>query len=1134
MSAPHKNESRQIRVFVSSTFRDMQEERDELVLQIFPQLRRLCEERGVTWGEVDLRWGITEEQAEHGKVLPICLEEIKRCRPYFIGLLGERYGWVPDLIPKDVIDSNSWLQKYIDSDEKKSVTELEILHGVLNDPEMADHAFFYFRDPKFVDSVDEDKKNIFLSENAESETKLQQLKDRIHQEYNVGNLLYEPRENYENATDLGAQILEDFTALIDTLYPEGEKPSPLERERMDHETFARSRSSVYIGRQEYFDELDAHVASDNPPLVVLGESGSGKSALLSNWAIRYHEQHPEDFLLLHFIGGSPDSTDATRMLRRIMLELKEKFNLSDDVPTKPEQIREQFPDWLTKTAGQGRIILVLDALNQLEDIDNAPDLGWLPRVFPKHCRVILSTLPGRSLKAVTSRGWLERTSALEVKPLNVKEKRKLIHDYLAQFSHDLGSERTKKLEEAGQTSNPLYLRVLLDELRVFGIHEKLNERIDWYLEANNPYELYKKVIIRWEDAYEGDTDLVGDALSLLWSARRGLSETELLEALGKVDRPFARALFSPLYLAMSDSLINRSGLLTFAHDFLRQAVEESYIPSTLHRQNFHKRLVEYFQRQKGWSERKLDELPWQLSNALEWQQLHDVLTEEACFLGLYERNEYELLGYWLLLEPQFDMGKSYTAVFKHWEQLGKSDSDLSFVANHLGLFLFTSARYSAAEPLMKRALSIDETIFGSDHPDVAINLINLAAFFETMDRFEEAESHLRRALSINEVSFGKDHLNVAINLSNLAQILQDTNRLKEAEPLMIRVITIFEKLNGPNHPNTAIAFNNLAELFRSTNHLAEAELLYSQALSIDEAFYGPDHPDVAIDLSNLGELFRMTNRLVEAELLIKRALSIDEASYGPDHPKIAIRLNNLAQLLQATSRFEEAEPLMRHALEIDEASFGSEHSNVAIRLNNLARLLQDTNRLEEAEPLMRRALAIDESSYGLNHPSVATSLNNLALLLQDSDNLEDAESLYCRALAIDEDFFGPDHPKVAIRLNNLATLYLAANRLVKAEHMMLRALKINETFLGKDHPDVAFDLNNLATLFRSTNRLKEAKILMERVIKIFVLFRNDKGHEHPYYKDSLNNFGSLLTNMGLREKLILKKMKKLGVDINSI
>src|SRR5664280_1423118 len=139
-------QERVIRVFVSSTFRDMQEEREELVKRVFPQLRKLCESRGATWGEVDLRWGITDEQKAEGKVLPICLSEIKRCRPYFIGLLGERYGYIPDEIPQELIEQEDWLSEH----RQHSVTELEILHGVLNRPEMAEHAFFYFRDPDYI------------------------------------------------------------------------------------------------------------------------------------------------------------------------------------------------------------------------------------------------------------------------------------------------------------------------------------------------------------------------------------------------------------------------------------------------------------------------------------------------------------------------------------------------------------------------------------------------------------------------------------------------------------------------------------------------------------------------------------------------------------------------------------------------------------------------------------------------------------------------------------------------------------------------------------------------------------------------------------------------------------------------
>ena len=43
------DQPRAIRVFVSSTFRDMRAEREELVGRVFPAIRRLCASRGVTF-----------------------------------------------------------------------------------------------------------------------------------------------------------------------------------------------------------------------------------------------------------------------------------------------------------------------------------------------------------------------------------------------------------------------------------------------------------------------------------------------------------------------------------------------------------------------------------------------------------------------------------------------------------------------------------------------------------------------------------------------------------------------------------------------------------------------------------------------------------------------------------------------------------------------------------------------------------------------------------------------------------------------------------------------------------------------------------------------------------------------------
>ena len=98
---------RVVRIFLSSTFRDFGEERDLLVRRVFPLLRTKLQSRFVDLVDVDLRWGITEEEAEHGEVLPICLSEIDRARPFFIGFLGERYGWVPppDAFPTYVLES---------------------------------------------------------------------------------------------------------------------------------------------------------------------------------------------------------------------------------------------------------------------------------------------------------------------------------------------------------------------------------------------------------------------------------------------------------------------------------------------------------------------------------------------------------------------------------------------------------------------------------------------------------------------------------------------------------------------------------------------------------------------------------------------------------------------------------------------------------------------------------------------------------------------------------------------------------------------------------------------------------------------------------------------------------------------
>lgn len=68
---------REMRIFISSTFRDMQKIRDVIMCKIFPLMQREADERQVRLIPIDLRWGITEEESQSGKVLGICLDEIE-------------------------------------------------------------------------------------------------------------------------------------------------------------------------------------------------------------------------------------------------------------------------------------------------------------------------------------------------------------------------------------------------------------------------------------------------------------------------------------------------------------------------------------------------------------------------------------------------------------------------------------------------------------------------------------------------------------------------------------------------------------------------------------------------------------------------------------------------------------------------------------------------------------------------------------------------------------------------------------------------------------------------------------------------------------------------------------------------
>ena len=79
--------------------------------------------------------------------------------------------------------------------------------------------------------------------------------------------------------------------------------------------------------------------------------------------------------------------------------MKQFFGFKLQVPSVDSQLVRELPTWLKMAGARAKCVIVLDALNQLDDGsgDTGPehDLLWLPQTLPAGVYMLLSTLPGR-------------------------------------------------------------------------------------------------------------------------------------------------------------------------------------------------------------------------------------------------------------------------------------------------------------------------------------------------------------------------------------------------------------------------------------------------------------------------------------------------------------------------------------------------------------------------------------------------------------------------------------------------------------------------------------------------------------------------------------------------------------------
>jgi hypothetical protein len=397
---------RRMPVFIASTFRDMDFERDLLTRLVIPAVNERLREsgRGVEVYPVDLRWGIETDDhldiaTRQRMILETCVAEVRRCRPLFIGLLGSEYGWIP---PDELGQAALAAAGLADPGFPASVTVIEILTAV--------HAGDRVAPILMARQFDERSEDAGL---------LARFADHLT---GLGHALlpYQGETFAEVAKKALLRTLyetfeaEGATAWLDTELAAQRQAAQREAQRFVGRTEETAYISGFWGRLHDFDRTDT---GDDPEsllwrlrmqvgdttLAVVGPSGCGKSALLAKAATDLRMRRLLD--LAYTDTRAYVQVGATRASERLpvclllllaQLDMPAARSIADAHNADDLELGDVLDRWLDTLAKGFRLsgpLIVIDGLDRFKGaLTESQPLAWLPITLGDRARVLVSAV----------------------------------------------------------------------------------------------------------------------------------------------------------------------------------------------------------------------------------------------------------------------------------------------------------------------------------------------------------------------------------------------------------------------------------------------------------------------------------------------------------------------------------------------------------------------------------------------------------------------------------------------------------------------------------------------------------------------------------------------------------------------
>lgn len=618
-------------------------EREYLVKKTFPQLRKKFKENAVNIVEVDLRWGVLEEEAKGGKVIDICLTEVDKSRPYFLGLVGERYGWIPSETEykkhEQIIEKFGWVKD--DIEKRLSITEMEIQYGVLRNKKMWARSFFYLRDPE-----NEESKYFKEIEDSDEYIKLQNLRQKIIENSNISST------DYSNMEEFGEKVFNDLSKIIEEDFP---PISEQDQDVIPQLNLISNLTKTYNPDQKLINTIDSAISKIDKPLVVTGKYGVGKSSLLAYLTINSSNRF--DYIFYNFSNANVSSRNPVKVLMRFALEMNcvpadlSDGNLIFDLEKNAEQL-------LAKIENSGNTFLFI--IDDLDSIRLSLSVSFINLLFflasLENVDVVVST----ENETIKKRFQWQESKFIKLENWKENVLKVFVSQYLGLYSKKLTIQQIDFLTKLSINELPLLMKSFLNVLVRYGEYETLDLQMKKFAECQTEVEFYKVKINELENEFaEFNSDLKIILTSTALS-RYGILELDLFEMCNS-----SRMNFNHILNSILPELDFISGRYRIENKYLLEAVEEKYLNNQNEIDIAVKQIIEVISG-RGKSIGNLvnedtNDIGYLLSLSEDKETITEYLSELNMVWWLYHEDIYLLMKIWFKVLNEVKPEEIYTA-----------------------------------------------------------------------------------------------------------------------------------------------------------------------------------------------------------------------------------------------------------------------------------------------------------------------------------------------------------------------------------------------------------------------------------------------------------------------------------------